>query len=517
MLRRLAALTLTALLAVAGVCGHAAAQGVTVSPAPDRVAVTVYRDTSRSDGPLDLNWLEGYALISETRTVTIPAGASEIRFEGVAGGILPQSAIVTGLPDGIVERNRDAYLLSPGTLYDRSLGRRVQLRRTSRATGQVREQDAVIRSSLDGGVVVETAEGIESLRCTGLPETLVYPSVPADLAARPTLSVRTRASQTVTATVTLSYLATGFDWEAFYIATLAPDGDSAELFGWLTLANGDETSFVNASTQAVAGRLEREETRAPEIESAPLRLECWPAGITSDPEGDDLNSLPQLLAPPPPPPPPASAASSEEFVVVTGSRIPLQAEQENLGDVKLYRIPEPVTLAARSQKQVAMIQRPRVAVRMVYRHRFPGVAEFTTEPARRILVTRNRGEEGLGLPLPAGRLALFTIYEGRPILLGEGHVGDRAVGEDVEVELGRASGVTAVVRRTATTASDGSGDYEVVVTNDMPAAVRYEAEIADRGLRLRSRTRLTSRNGRRLWQVNVPANGTATLRYRVER
>jgi hypothetical protein len=447
--------------------------------------------------------------------VTIPAGAAEIRFEGVAGGILPQSAIVTGLPDGIVERNRDAYLLSPGTLYDRSLGRRVHLRRTSRATGQVREQEAVIRSSLDGGVVLETAEGIESLRCTGLPETLVYPSVPADLAARPTLSVRTRASQPVTATVTLSYLASGFDWEAFYIATLAPDSESAELFGWLTLANGDETGFGDAQTNAVAGRLEREASRAPPSEARPLNLECWPAGTTSDGDGDDLNSLPQLMAPPPPPPPPPSMAS--EAITVTGSRIAMQAEQEHLGDVKLYRVPEPVTLAARSQKQVAMIQRPRVAVRTVHRHAFPAVAEFTPQPARRILVTRNRTAEGLGLPLPAGRLALFAVHEGRPILLGEGHVGDRAVGEDVEVELGFASGVTAQVRRVSATGEDGSGDYEVRVTNDSPAPVRYEAEIFDRGLTLRSGTRLASRNGRRLWQVTVPANDSATLRYTVRR
>ena len=29
--------------------------------------------------------------------MTLPAGESELRFEGVAGGIIPQTAIVTGL------------------------------------------------------------------------------------------------------------------------------------------------------------------------------------------------------------------------------------------------------------------------------------------------------------------------------------------------------------------------------------------------------------------------------------
>ena len=80
----------------------AGAQPVAVSPRPDSVAVTVYRNPYASPGSrLNLSWLNGYALITETRRVTIPAGESELRFEGVAGGILPQSAIVAGLPDTV--------------------------------------------------------------------------------------------------------------------------------------------------------------------------------------------------------------------------------------------------------------------------------------------------------------------------------------------------------------------------------------------------------------------------------
>jgi len=90
----------------------AGAQTIVSSAGPDRVAVTIYRNPQRPpDEAPNLRWLGGYALVSETRTITLPAGESEVRFEGVAGGILPQSAIVTGFPDGIVERNRDAYLL----------------------------------------------------------------------------------------------------------------------------------------------------------------------------------------------------------------------------------------------------------------------------------------------------------------------------------------------------------------------------------------------------------------------
>ena len=46
--------------------------------------------------------------------------------------------------------------------------------------------------------------------------------------------------------------------------------------------------------------------------------------------------------------------------------------------------------------------------------------------------------------------------------------------------------------------------------------VRYEAEFdVDEDETFRPRARLGRRDGRPLWAVTVPANGTATLRYRV--
>jgi hypothetical protein len=193
---------LALLLASGGSAGFT--QGVATSPGPDAVSVTVYRDPDRdADRALNLDWLNGYALITETRRVDIPAGDAEIRFEGVAGGIMPESAIVAGLPDGVVEKNQDAQLLSPVSLLDRSLGRRVHLRRTLRATGAVREEEAVIRSGAGGAVVLQTEAGFEALRCTGIPETLVYDRVPEGLSAKPTLSVRTRSTRAVLRSVFL--------------------------------------------------------------------------------------------------------------------------------------------------------------------------------------------------------------------------------------------------------------------------------------------------------------------------
>lgn len=504
-MRLLASLVLLAGFAAAPALGQAPVS----SAGPEAVSVTVYRDPDRGAAqPFNLSWLNGFALITERRSVDLPAGEAVIRFEGVAGGIIPESAIVTGLADGVIEKNRDAWLLSPGSLLDASLGRRVHIRRTSRATGEVRESEALIRSGADGAVVIETEQGIEALRCTGLPETLVYDEVPAGLSARPTLSVRTRSAAAGRATLTLSYLAMGFDWQADYIAELSPDGEHVDLFAWLTLANGDETGFADADTQAVAGRLNREHQGRSAPQAPPIHLQCWPQGTTTS----DLKSY----FPPPPAPPSMD-------IMVTGSRAAranlesaapvtvMSAQQEELGDLKLYRIPEPVSVAARSQKQVALLRHERVPVETVYR--FQTRAMFGDHGAVPTVTTRNRREERLGVPLPAGSIAFFEQHRGRRVLVGHGFLADRAVGEDVEIATGESIDVR--VRWEELKDEQGTLSRRITVTNAKPYPVRFEARIVEGGKNIVSRTKLKERDGDPLWAVTVPANGSRSLTFRV--
>ena len=511
MIRGVAALLLAALPAT-----PAAAQTIITSAGPERVAVTLYRDPGRAAAQApNLQWLNGYALVTETRRIALPAGEAEIRFEGVAGGILPQSAIIAGFPDGVVERNRDAMLLSPATLLDRSLGQRVAIRRTSVATGAVRDIEALIRSGADGAVILQTAEGNEALRCTGLAETIVYDALPGGLSARPTLSVRTRANRPAVATVTLAYLASGFDWQANYIAQLSPDGTSIDLLAWLTLASSDETSFANAETQAVAGRLNREAVAPQPREGGPLELRCWPAATTSDIPLEQLQRMDMGRG--------LMLRSREESIVVTGTRvyrpnltanapIAMIASQEALGDLKLYRIPEPVTLAARSQKQVAFMNRLRIPVRFVYRQAFHAREGFRPgeEAPVRIMLTRNRAAEGLGEPLPAGRLVLYAPGRDRSILLGESALDDRAVGEDVELRFAGSPSVRTAFRLLSRQGIDGA--YELVVSNDQAQPVAFEGQLLFDNVR--PNTRLGRLYGWPHWRVTVPANGRAVLCFR---
>ena len=488
---------------------RAGAQQLVVSDKPDAVAVTVYRAPGGgAAGAIDADDPEGYALITETRTITLPAGRAVVRFEGVAGNIFPETALVAGLPAGVREKNLDADLLSPRSLYDRALGRRVLLRRTDKATGRVTEQQAVIRSSADGAAVLTTGAGVETLRCAGLNETIVYPDLPASLSARPTLSIETESAAPATVTITLSYLAGGFDWRADYVVQLSPDGQRADLFAWVTLASSDVTSFAGAATQVVAGEPNREDNASfGDYQAGALPLRCWP-------EREDRYSVSDLPAPPPPPPPPPPPAmmmrAEAQDVVVTGARV-RKAVQEELGDLKLYRIADPVTVASQSQKQVGLLAKANVPVAILYRSAVFPHQDYASAPVL-TLRARNRREAGLGEPLPAGQVIVFEGSPARPVLAGEASIGDKAVGEKVDIELGERPNVTNMLdcreRGTRVLACT------LTVRNANRWPVRYEARVDGRGWRLvQPGAKLGREDGLPLWAVEVPANGEATLRF----
>ncbi len=189
----------------------------------------------------------------------------------------------------------------------------------------------------------------------------------------------------------------------------------------------------------------------------------------------------------------------------------MKAEREDLGDLKLYRIPISVSVASRSQKQVAMIEQPKAKFRTLFRWRaaFDTVRDESS-PAERLLIFENRQSDGLGLPLPSGSFTLYAEHDGRPFLIGEGVMTDRAVGEKVEVPITNSPGVRVIQRLVER--DDKSFEVELVATNDQPASVPFEAVFPDNGTPTGGA--LKKRDGEWVWSATIPANGSKTLRFR---
>lgn len=509
--------------------------------APTDLSVTIYRDPDRGvDDTLDAEDPRGLAMISETRRVTLPPGESTIRFEGVAEGMIGVSAIVTGLPGGTIEMNRNAALLSPAALVDGTLGNRVTITRMNPATGQQTAETAVVRTRADGGLVLQTGQGFEAVQCSGLPETLTFARVPAGLSAQPVFSLDTRSAAGGTYDVTLTYLAWGFDWQADYVGTLKAGQPGGEfemgLLSWLTLVNDNGQSFPEARLQIVAGRLNLESDyqglAAPPVAEG-LYLTCYPLGSTSDgalpPSPPEY--LPVMAAPPP------AAMMEAQPIIVTGTALRRMevdsisandvqtAEEENLGDLKLFRVPGRVDVAAKGLKQVAFLNKQAVKARYLYQAPCDATDPINPDQddpaaAAVLLVTKNEDAKGLGIALPQGAMRLFEPTARGDQIAAKADLRDYARGQDVELDLAPSAQVFAICgnytkdRRRPDLAR--WAPMRAVLTNANPHPVTVRLQLGWAGeydIRFPGK-KVEVKNGWQVVEVTVPSNTTRTFDWK---
>jgi len=509
----------------------AAAKDVAV-PREGGLSITVYRAPEQADRKLELNDLEGFALVTETRTVNVPEGESRIRFEGVADGIEPASVLINGLPGTLIEKNRDAQVLNPAALIAASLGHSVMLVRTNPKTGKTTRTFARIRTDASGATLFETSGGVEALHCSGLPETFSYITDPG-LSPTPTLTARMKSPAATTAKVTLSYLSRGFDWTANYTATLAADAKSMDLGAWVTLGNSNAVGFPSARTQIVAGRVNHETDEVEPLDIGPrVVATCWPSGTTSDIHHDKNQEVmvtatrrsdmmfKAALAPPPP-------------MLALPAAPAMLVQLEQLGDLKLYRVPERTTLKSRQIKQVRLLDRQNIPVELFYGLDIPANATVASTAAQRTARTRNDTEHHLGLPLPSGEVASFVTRNDTTLLLNQVHWRDTAVDEEVELELGTSTDVQVEatlektnvytrppflrgILRSRSALVDSVNRVEIHNAKNEDIQFELKLQLPDGTQLIAADATLTTHNGRQVFTLPVPANRTATVRYQTE-
>lgn len=438
------------------------------------VAVTIYN--------------QDLALIREQRRVALESGENVLALREVSAALRPETALLKNLshPKGFAvrEQNFDYDLLSPQKLLEKYVGRKVQVVRSHPQTGAETLVEAEVLAA-NSGIVLRLGNQIE----TGVPGRIVYPDVPANLRDRPTLVVQLQSGAAAPQLLELSYLSGGLSWQADYVAELNAADDRLDLSGWVTLANQSGSSYRNARLQLVAGDVHRVQEEL--------------AG------GRDLVAKEMLVR----------AAAP-------------QLEQESLFEYHLYTLPRPTTLAENQTKQVALLGAGGVPVDKEYllagQDYYYRGRHGQLEEKRRVAVFLefdNREQAGLGLPLPRGVVRVYKKDQaGNAQFVGEDRIDHTPKNAKVRLYLGDAFDVTASRKQTEFKQLGTreqplyESAFEIVLNNARNQAVTVKVQEplpGDWEILAESHPHRRESANLARWQIQVPAEGSATLSYRV--
>jgi hypothetical protein len=444
------------------------------------LAVTIYNDS--------------LALVKDQREVRLPKGEVQLAFQEVSAQIRPETALLRNLtePKGffVVEQNFDFDLLTPAKLLDKYVGQKVtvvSMRSNPDGAGakELREEATVLATN--SGTVLQFADRIE----TSAPGRIVFPKVPENLRARPTLVVTLNSPAERLQKLELSYLTSGLGWKADYVANLSSDEKHLDLNGWVTLTNTSGVAYPDATLQLVAGDVNRVQDRPQRVYAMMEMAKAAPAA-------------PQM-------------------------------KEESLFEYHLYTLDRPTTLKAAQTKQVALLSASSVPVRKEYLLRGDSYyyqsqyGEIAAKMKVGVFVEfDNRTEARMGMPLPKGVVRVYKRdSEGRAQFVGEDAVDHTPKNETVRLKLGDAFDVTARRKQTDFKKLAGTSRYnyvyeaafEVELKNAKKEAVTVsvlEPMPGDWEMLSQSHPHTKEAAGAAKFRVPVPAEGSATLSYRVK-
>lgn len=445
------------------------------------------------------------ALVQDVRQMSLPLGRTRQEFPDVSAAIRPETVTLNAGGTGIVEQNFDYDLLTPEKLMDKAVGQTVTVVRTNPATGAETRESALILAN-NGGTVVRIGDRIEVLERYGA--RVVFPSLPAGLRARPTLSVTLDTTTPGARPVTLNYLSRGFGWKADYVALFDEAAGKIDVQGWITLTNNSGTTFDKARVLLVAGSV-----------------------------GQDNNGYNQTYRP-------------QRAVMPGNSPGTQSANRESLGDFYVYPIAGRTTVANAQQKQVSFLDVAAAPASKAYHFRNGWLQSQTeAQSADTVLRFSSAREGGLGDALPAGTVRVYMRdARGQPQFIGENTIGHTPMGSSLALKTGEAFDVKVLPvvekrdridsgewMRTARYRVTVNGEPTREVTEEVAKefwrttmtykvtnarAVPVTVEVVQAGLdnwwhdaRIPSESiKGTQRSAdERIWAVPVPANGETTL------
>ncbi len=421
------------------------------------------------------------ALVEEVRPLELISGRNRLEFKNVSASIRPETVALSAQGIDIVEQNFDFDLLTPKKLMEKAVGQKIQLVRINPANGAQIVEEATVLSANEG-VVLKVGNHIEVLRDDNIPTRVLFDKVPDNLRAHPTLSVTVNTDTPGHRDARLSYLSTGLSWKADYVAMFDEKLGKLDMQGWITLTNNSGTTFTDANTQLIAGKI----------------------NVISGDRNYELHERQQRT----------TRSSGNEH-----------SDHPALADYYVYPLKEKTTVADKQTKQVGFLEAQGVTAKKSYFYFadwFSSVNE--AQHADVVVQFKNSQSSGLGTQLPAGVTRVYVRdFQGNPKFVGESRIDHTPQGSEVSVKTGEAFDVTiqpTLISQEKINSTRSRYSMEYLIRNAKPDAVTVD--LRQSGLWREGKVNNESLKSTRIdaytlgWQVPVGANGETKLTFTVE-
>ncbi len=481
------------------------ARSVTIysSAQPGAVPAAMYRPVRMGGyNPYSQQPVPGYAVVREDRKVEIAQGRGELRLTDVAALIDPTTVSFQSLtdPDGtrVIDQNFQFDLVSNEKLLERYIDQPIS------AIVQRGDGTSVVKGTLlsaQGGVLILRDErgGINTLNgYVGLD----LPDLPKGLITRPTLVWNTASQRGGEQTARIGYQTEGITWWADYNLVFT-EGQNAnkgtlDVGAWVSILNQSGAGYEDTKLKLVAGDVQRASNRKAEYGFAQSR------GMVAD------------------------MAEAPSFA------------EKSFFEYHLYTLSEPTTIPENSTKQIELFPVARGVPCdkiLVYagQEDFWWGGEPLTDQGYGVqskssvdvyLKFKNDEKQGLGMPLPAGRVRVSKLdaEDGGLEFIGEDVIKHTPREEKVLIRLGQAFDVVGERKQVDYRYDSGrkriDETIEIEVRNRKKEAV--QVVVQERMYRWTNwefvgtppaHEKLDARTIH--FPVTIEANGTATVKYTV--
>jgi len=336
------------------------------------------------------------ALVKEERMISLNKGRSSVNVTDVPELIDPTSVHIKSAKNSfeVLEQNFEYDLLDANKILNKSLEKEIIITHPNGGT---------VKGKLlfsDGNtVVLETPENELRIIPRNPEQQIIigdFDRKSTGLITRPTLLWLLESNKSGNAVSEISYLTNGLTWHAEYVAVLNERDTKMELSSWVSLENRCGKTFADAKLKLIAG---------------------------------DINLVQDMR--------PAPRGYMMDAVETFAAKA--QFEQKDFFEYHLYTLERKTTLKNNQTKQIQLFPTTETKVNKIFNYD----SRKDAQKVAVIVETKNSKSDGLGIPLPKGKIRIYKKDGSELEFIGEDRIDHTAENEKVKIEIGKAFDIEA--------------------------------------------------------------------------